>query len=232
MTVGSFCFAACGRSILPSRINGKAGRSKPLTGRKLADRNAAMLHLKTPSPDRWLEQVDRHLEQVLIDHAHCEKKAASAAMNLIFAYVDQVPLVLSLSEIVTEELEHFALVLRLLERRQIPFRRIPPSNYGPKLNALVRGDEPGRAIDRFLVAALIEARSCERFDLLRKHMADRELAEFYGSLFESEARHYATYVRLAQHFAPADQVHARLVALAEAEAAIIAEGDTLPRMHS
>ena len=191
-----------------------------------------MLHLKTPTPERWLAQVDAHLDQVLIDHAHCEKKAASAAMNLIFAYVDQVPLVLSLSEIVNEELEHFALVLKLLERRQIPFRRIPPSNYGPQLNALVRGDEPGRAVDRLLVAALIEARSCERFDLLRKHIADRQLAEFYDSLFESEARHYATYVQMAQHFAPAEQVHARLADLARSEAQIIAVGDTLPRMHS
>ena len=121
-----------------------------------------MLNLKTASPERWLAQVDAHLADVLIDHAHCEKKAASAAMNLIFAYVDQVPLVLSLSEIVTEELDHFALVLKLLERRGIPFRRIPLSNYGPQLNALVRGDEPHRAVDRLLVAALIEARSCER----------------------------------------------------------------------
>jgi tRNA-(ms[2]io[6]A)-hydroxylase len=198
----------------------------------LRDGNAAMLHLQTPSPERWLAQVDAHLDQVLVDHAHCEKKAASAAMNLIFAYVDQVALVLSLSEIVNEELEHFALVLRLLERRQIPFRRIPPSNYGPKLNALVRGDEPGRAVDRFLVAALIEARSCERFDLLRKHVFDRELADFYASLFESEARHYATYLQMAHHFAPAEQVQTRLSELAQAEAAIIAAGDALPRMHS
>lgn len=191
-----------------------------------------MLNLKTASPERWLAQVDAHLEDVLIDHAHCEKKAASAAMNLIFAYVDRVPLVLSLSEIVTEELEHFALVLKLLERRQIPFRRIPPSNYGPQLNALVRGEEPRRAVDRLLVAALIEARSCERFDLLRQHISDRELADFYDSLFESEARHYATYVQMAEHFAPHEEVRARLAELAAAEAEIIAVGDPLPRMHS
>ena len=191
-----------------------------------------MLNLCSPTQPRWLATVNDHLEEILIDHAHCEKKAASSAMNLIFAYVDQVPLVLELSTIVNEELDHFRQVLDQLAHRGMSFRRLTPSSYGQRLNDLVRKNEPARAVDRFLVAALIEARSCERFALLREHIADHELAAFYDSLFESEARHYATYVQMARHFASPDAVDARLAELAQAEAAIIAEGDELPRMHS
>jgi tRNA 2-(methylsulfanyl)-N6-isopentenyladenosine37 hydroxylase len=191
-----------------------------------------MLSLASASSTRWLGQVDEHLEDILIDHAHCEKKAAGTALNLIFAYVDKTDLCRELSEIVTEELEHFKMVLDLLERRGIRFRRLPPGGYGRKLNDLVRKLEPGKAVDRLLVASLIEARSCERFDLLRQHVKDAELSEFYGSLFESEARHHSTYVRLAKLFAKDEVVDRRLDELAAAEAEIVAAGDPLPRMHS
>lgn len=191
-----------------------------------------MLSLKTPTPERWLAQVDAHLPEVLIDHAHCEKKAAATAMNLIFAYVEQVPLVVALGQIVEEELLHFRQVLELLERRQIRFRRLKPGTYGGQLHDLIRKHEPGRAIDRFLIAGLIEARSCERFELLRNHVQDSELAEFYGSLFESEARHHSTYVQFAREFGDTQQVHERLAELAAAEGEIIQRGDPLPRMHS
>jgi tRNA-(ms[2]io[6]A)-hydroxylase len=191
-----------------------------------------MLSLQTPSSERWLRQVDAHLDEILIDHAHCEKKAAGCAMNLLFAYVDRGELCRDLAEIVNEELEHFGMVLDLLQRRGIKFRKLRPSNYGRQLNDLVRKFEPDRAVDRLLVAGLIEARSCERFDLLRKHVADRELADFYEGLFESEARHHSTYVRLARLFASEAKVKSRLSELASEEAAIISRGDPLPRMHS
>jgi len=97
---------------------------------------------------------------------------------------------------------------------------------------LLRSNEPQRAVDRLLIAGLIEARSCERFKLLRDHVQDAELAEFYGSLFESEARHHTTYVRLARLFQDADAVRTRLEELSAAEAEIIAAGHPLPRMHS
>jgi tRNA-(ms[2]io[6]A)-hydroxylase len=191
-----------------------------------------MLNLKSTSPPRWLAQVEDHVEELLLDHAHCEKKAAGTAMNLIFAYVDRVDLVRELSAIVEEELAHFRLVLDLIQSRGICFRRLKPSSYGARLNELVRRDEPQRAVDRLLVAALIEARSCERFALLRDHLADRQLSDFYGSLFESEARHHATYVRFAKEFAAEETVHARLEELAEREAEIIAAGDDAARVHS
>ncbi len=191
-----------------------------------------MLSLQSESSARWLNQVDSGLEEILIDHAHCEKKAASTAMSLIFAYVDHDELCRQMVKIVNEELEHFELVLDVLKARGIIFRRLKPSPYGRRLNELVRKFEPGRAVDRLLIAGLIEARSCERFDLLRKHLPDRELAEFYEGLFESEARHHATYVRLAKQFASDAAVHQRLQELSACEAEIIAQGDPLPRMHS
>ena len=191
-----------------------------------------MLHLQSATDDRWLRQVDAHLDELLIDHAHCEKKAAGTALNLIFHYVEDIELCREMTEIVSEELEHFHLVIDLLARRGIRFRRLKPSQYGRKLNDLVRKHEPHRAVDRLLVAGLIEARSCERFQALAEHVADAELAAFYRSLFESEARHHATYTRLAMQFAPEKEVMRRLDELAAIEATIIAEGEALPRMHS
>lgn len=191
-----------------------------------------MLNLKSSTAPWWLSEVEQNLADILLDHAHCEKKAAGTAMNLIFAYVEHVELVLALSDIVNEELDHFRQVLDLLERREIRFRRLQPSSYGRQLNDLVAKQEPAKAVDRLLVASLIEARSCERFALLKDRLADRELAEFYASLFESEARHHATYVRLAELFAPRDKVASRLEELSAAEAEIIDRGDPLPRMHS
>jgi tRNA-(ms[2]io[6]A)-hydroxylase len=191
-----------------------------------------MLSLKSTTPARWLKQVESHLDQVLIDHAHCEKKAAGAAMNLIFAYVDNEELCRKMTVIVNEELEHFHMVLDLLKRRKIVFQRQKPTHYGKKLNELVRRSEPERAVDRLLVAGLIEARSCERFGLLRDNLQDRELAEFYDGLFESEARHHAVYVRLAKMYGAEESVRVRLDELAAEEAKIIDEGGDLPRMHS
>jgi tRNA-(ms[2]io[6]A)-hydroxylase len=191
-----------------------------------------MLHLKSESQSRWLEQVDSNLHEILIDHAHCEHKAAATAMSLMGAYIDCIELTREMTRIVEEELEHFHQVLELLAKRGIRFRKQRPGSYGRSLNALVRQNEPERAVDRLLVAGLIEARSCERFDLLRRHIQDRELADFYASLFESEARHHTTYIKLAKQFDSDTQVKNRLEELSKAEAQIIAIGCSLPRMHS
>jgi tRNA-(ms[2]io[6]A)-hydroxylase len=191
-----------------------------------------MLSLHSASSPRWFDSVRAHLDELLIDHAHCEKKAAGTAMNLLFAYVEHQELCRAMTEIVQEELAHFHLVLELLQQRGIAWRRIKPSDYGRKLNDLVRKTEPAKAVDRLLVAALIEARSCERFGILRDQLEDRALAAFYDSLFESEARHHSTYVRLAKDFADEETVRVRLAELSAAEAEIIAPGEPLPRMHS
>lgn len=191
-----------------------------------------MLHLQSESQVRWLRQVDEHLHEILIDHAHCEHKAAATAMSLFGSYIDSPELTREMTVIIQEELEHFHMVLDLLARRGIPFRKIRAGDYGKRLNQLIRPNEPDRAVDRLLVAGLIEARSCERFKLLKDHVQDQELRDFYGSLFESEARHHTTYVRLARQFQGHDQVRVRLEELSSAEATIIAEGHPLPRMHS
>ncbi|KAA5540973.1 tRNA-(ms[2]io[6]A)-hydroxylase [Roseiconus nitratireducens] len=193
-----------------------------------------MLHLQSESTDRWLAQVDQNLADVLIDHAHCERKAASTAMNLMNSYTDNRALCVEMTRIIQEELEHYHLVLDVLDQRGIPFRRLASGHYGRELNALVRPSEPERAIDRLLVASLIEARSCERFRRLAEHVRDRDpgLADFYAGLFESEARHHTTYVKLAEQYAERDVVVARLDQLSRDEADIIAKGSELARMHS
>lgn len=191
-----------------------------------------MLSLQSATNPEWVARAAERLDELLIDHAHCEKKAAGVAMNLIFSYVEHVDFVAPLGEIVSEELLHFRQVLDVLAARGIRFRRQQPSSYGARLNELVRKTEPQRVIDRCLVAALIEARSCERFAVLRDHVADAELSAFYGSLFESEARHHSTYVRLAKLFAPDEQVISRLGELSQREADILAASNGPLRVHS
>ena len=191
-----------------------------------------MLNLQVETPDRWLNQVDEDLDQVLLDHANCELSAARTALNLMVAYVLYEPLTVEMTRIINEELDHFHQVLEQLNRLDIDFKRQQSGHYGKRLNALVRSEEPMRVVDRLLIAALIEARSCERFCLLRDHVRDPELADFYGSLFESEAGHYATYVQLAKDFMPSDEVDQRLDELASEEAQIILEGYSRARMHS
>lgn len=191
-----------------------------------------MLNLKSSTLPRWLAQVDAHLDEILIDHAHCERKAAGSAMSLLTSYIECRELCREMSIIVNEELEHFEQVLKLLDRRGIQFYRQKPSNYGRQLKDLVRKHEPQRAVDRLLIASLIEARSCERFRLLSEHVEDDELVMFYRSLFESEARHHTTYVQLAKCFDSGTNVEQRLEELAAGEAEIIERGDELPRMHS
>ena len=193
-----------------------------------------MLHLQSASTSRWLAQVDQHLDEVLIDHAHCERKAASTAMNLMNAYTEHRELCREMTRIVEEELEHFHMVLEILDQRGIEFRRLASGPYGRELNSLVRPGEPERAVDRLLVASLIEARSCERFRRLAEHVkaSEPELSAFYAGLFESEARHHTTYVRLAEQFGSQASVRTRLDQLSSRESEIIATGSELPRMHS
>jgi tRNA 2-(methylsulfanyl)-N6-isopentenyladenosine37 hydroxylase len=191
-----------------------------------------MLHLHSTSPDRWLRQVRDSLHEILIDHAHCEQKAAAAAMSLMFDYVEDQDLCREMTEIVNEELEHFQRVLEILNRRSIRFHKLKPGPYGRQLKDLVRRQEPHKAIDRLLIAGLIEARSCERFLLLRDNLDDSELSRFYGDLCESEARHHATYVRLAHSFGDTEDIRKRLEELSKQEADIVANGCDLPRMHS
>ncbi|MBD2014198.1 tRNA-(ms[2]io[6]A)-hydroxylase [Microcoleus sp. FACHB-53] len=188
--------------------------------------------LKQPTRWEWVEQALTHLNIILLDHSHCERKAAGVALNLMFRYPSNTQLVRQLTAIAREELEHFELVNQWLERRGVPLAPLSAPPYGGGLTALVRRTEPERLLDSLLVSGLIEARSHERLGLLATHCPDRELAEFYRSLMASEARHYGVYWVLADTYFERDVVKARLEELAIQESELLATLHPEPRIHS
>lgn len=188
--------------------------------------------LKQPTRWEWVEQALAHLNIILLDHSHCERKAAGVALNLMFRYPSNTQLVRQLTAIAREELEHFELVNQWLERLGIPLAPLSAPPYGGGLAALVRRNEPDRLLDSLLVSGLIEARSHERLGLLATHCPDRELAEFYRSLMASEARHYGIYWVLADTYFERDVVKERLEELAIQESELLATLHPEPRIHS
>jgi tRNA-(ms[2]io[6]A)-hydroxylase len=188
--------------------------------------------LAAPSSPAWLEQALAHPDLLLIDHAHCERKAAGVALQLMFRYPSDGPLAAALSPLAREELEHFERVQALLQRRDIGLRPLAAPPYGAALAGRVRRDEPARMLDSLLVAGLIEARSHERMGLLAAHSPDPELRELYGDLLASEARHFGLYWVLCEQRWPRSQVVARLEELAAFEAEQLAPLHPEPRMHS
>ncbi|MEM7648903.1 MAG: tRNA isopentenyl-2-thiomethyl-A-37 hydroxylase MiaE [Cyanobacteria bacterium P01_A01_bin.70] len=188
--------------------------------------------LQTPTSAAWVKQALANLDTVLLDHSHCERKAAGVALNLMCRYPSSTRLVRTLTAIAQEELSHFELVNQWLDRRQIPLRPLPAPPYGAGLSAQVRREEPLRQLDSLLVAALIEARSHERLGLLATHCPDPELAQFYGSLMASEARHYGTYWVLAADEFDRTVVSDRLESLAVVESQLLATLHPEPRIHS
>ena len=188
--------------------------------------------LKTPTSPAWVEQAIANLDTVLLDHSHCERKAAGVALNLMFRYPSSKTLVDALTDIAQEELSHFKQVNQWLEKRNVPLKALTPSPYSAGLRAQVRRDEPQRMLDMLLVAALIEARSHERLGLLAENCPDTELAKFYYSLMASEARHYGVYWVLATTYFDTDEVNLRLAELAMVESTLLAQLHSEPRVHS
>jgi tRNA-(ms[2]io[6]A)-hydroxylase len=191
-----------------------------------------MLSLASSTPLGWAERVLADLDALLIDHAHCEKKAAGSAVNLVFRYPQHAFLALPLSRLAREELVHFEQVLERLAVRGVKFRAQKASPYAGRLRQASRGEEPGQLIDALLCSALIEARSCERFKLLAEAAQDADLAAFYRGLLAAEARHHGIYLELAAQLAPDATLRARLGELAEHEAQVLAESPAMPRMHA
>lgn len=191
-----------------------------------------MLGLRYATPKTFVDRFEADLEEMLLDHAHCEKKAATTALGLIAKYPDYLELVETMAEIVEEEMLHFRQVLDRMRDRGWSYRGARGSAYASRLHQHVRSGFDEGMIDRLLVAALIEARSCERFALLGQHLDDEALRTFYASLFESEARHYATYVKLAIGRHDERAVRRRLEELLDIEAAIVSEGEAAPRLHA
>jgi tRNA-(ms[2]io[6]A)-hydroxylase len=190
-----------------------------------------MLHLTRATPADWLERIEGRMDEVLLDHAHLEKKAASTALTLVFRYPDQPQLARPLSELAREELEHFERVLTVLEQRGLAYGRQKPSAYPGRLLTVVRERDPERLLDTLLCCAFIEARSCERMKLLAEGLKDRGLADLYRDLLASEARHHRLYLDLAETVVPADQVRGRMAEVAAHEASVVEHLPREPRLH-
>ncbi|NVB38024.1 tRNA-(ms[2]io[6]A)-hydroxylase [Pseudenhygromyxa sp. WMMC2535] len=204
-----------------------------------------MLHLASASAEGWAERALAELDALLLDHAHCEKKAASTALSMIFRYPEHACLAVPMSELAREELRHFEQVVALIRARGGEFCRQKPSPYAAELMTAVRKAPAAKLLDTLLCCALIEARSCERMQMIARALAargaddpahpDHDLFALYDGLLASEARHHATYVELARRCVEIDEssLQARLAELAAHEAAILASSPGSPvRMHT
>lgn len=192
---------------------------------------AAMLPLRSTTDPAWLPLAVEKFDQVLVDHAHCEKKAAASAMALVSAYPDHDLLIRRLARLAHEELRHFRQVYDLISARGLVLGKDEGDPYAKELISLVRTTPKERRMDRLLVSALIEARSCERLQLLGEGLPDEELRSFYRRLAKAEGGHYLLFVDLAEAYDEPVRVQARLAELAEAEAAIVARLPIEPRIH-
>lgn len=187
--------------------------------------------LLAPTPERWYDVACERWRELLIDHANCEKKAASTALSFIFTYPEDTVLTDRLSRLAREELRHFEQVQKYMQTLQVPFSRLSPSRYADGLRRVLRAHEPNRLIDLMLCGALIEARSCERFLGLAPRL-QAPLGDFYAGLAQSEARHQNLYLKLAEQRAKDIDWRARLRQIGEAEAELITSSDPQFRFHS
>lgn len=192
------------------------------------------LGLELPTDPRWINIAEQNLEEILVDHAYCEQKAASSCISLITTYPERTKLVDVLTPIVSEEWEHFQRVLQELKQRgyRLGFQR--KDEYVEALTKLVRkgGSREHQLMEKLLLNALIEARSCERFKLLWKNLKDENLSQFYYELMISEAGHYKTFLELAKEYMPEDTVMIRWRELLEQEAQIVKVlGVRMGKMH-
>jgi tRNA-(ms[2]io[6]A)-hydroxylase len=187
--------------------------------------------LKCATPQAWLEvAVSQELNLLLIDHAHCEKKAAATALGLIYRYADKQNLLVKMSRLAREELLHFEQVLKFLEKKEITFQNIDSGRYASRLHQYITQHEPNKLIDTLIVGALIEARSCERFQLLSHHV-DSDLALFYKRLYIAEERHFYDYLNLAKEYSPY-HIEERINFFLNIEAELISTPDEHFRFHS
>jgi len=186
--------------------------------------------LLAPTPPAWVEEALERRAELLVDHANCEKKAASTALALMFAYPTDPPLVLALSRLAREELRHFERVTRVMDTLGVRFARQRPGRYARELRAALRTSEPGRKLDLLIANALIEARSAERFRLLAPRLP-APLARLYEEFATSEARHFELYIDLARATS-AREWRPRLARLAEREAQLATSPDRTLRFHS
>lgn len=183
------------------------------------------------TPDAWVEAALSQQDVMLIDHKNCEFKAASTALSMIAKYGAYSDLVIMMSRLAREELVHHEQVLRLMKKRKIEWRPLSASRYASGLRAVVRSHEPVKLVDTLVVGAIIEARSCERFEALVPHL-DEELGKFYYGLLKSEARHFQGYLKLAYQYGDAADVDRIIEKVRDVEQKLIQSADTEFRFHS
>jgi tRNA-(ms[2]io[6]A)-hydroxylase len=189
--------------------------------------------LRVPTPAGWIAQACALPDLLLIDHANCEKKAASTALALMFAYAEDLDLTDKMSRLAREELRHYEQVAKLIRSLGVVPQRLAPGRYAERLRRLVSRSEPQREVDLMICGAFIEARSCERFAALGEAIG-APLSELFQGLHNAEARHYRVYLELARRAAKRAGValEARVLQFAALEAELITLPDTLFRFHS
>ncbi len=198
---------------------------------KVAGRSKICWLINKTSED-WINLAISNPMEILLDHAHCERKAAGVALQLMFRYVSEPGLSEVLSPLAREELEHFERVLSILNTRGKKLQKLASPPYGATLAKNICKDEPLRMLDSFLVAGLIEARSHERMKLLSIHSPDIELRNLYADLLKSEARHFGIYWKLADERFERNLLTSRLEELAKIESDALLQMHHQPRMHS
>jgi tRNA-(ms[2]io[6]A)-hydroxylase len=186
--------------------------------------------LACETSESWVSKALNNQEILLIDHANCEKKAASSALNLIYRYVDNYELISKMSRLVREEMRHFEQVITIMKARGIEYYNIDASRYASGLRKKIRTHEPARLMDSLIVGAFIEARSCERFAKLAPFLDD-ELKTFYLSLLKSEGRHFQDYLTLAKKI-PDRSFDDRILIIREQEQLLIESSDDTFYFHS
>lgn len=194
---------------------------------------SVMLGLKLPTDPRWVKLVEQNISEILTDHAWCEQKAASNAISTIVRYPDLTDMVEELTAIAQEEMEHFGMVLEKIKARGFTLGHERKDDYVGQLSKFIKrgGSREGQIVDRLLFAAMIEARSCERFKMLSERIEDADLAEFYRELMISEAGHYTTFLKLARKYGGGIDVDARWQKCLEFEADIIQNYGKKETMH-
>jgi tRNA-(ms[2]io[6]A)-hydroxylase len=194
--------------------------------------------LRVPTPDPWVQRAAQCRELLLIDHANCEKKAASTALALMFAYAEDLELAERMSRLAREELRHYEQVVRLIRTLEIVPQRLAPGRYAQRMRQLVASEEPQRQIDLMICGACIEARSCERFLALAPALGP-PMGDLFAALHAAEARHFKVYIGLARRAAARQgaayedaALEARIAAFTTLEAQLITEPDEQFRFHS
>ena len=193
-----------------------------------------MLKLRLPTDPRWVNIAEKNIEEILTDHAYCEQKAASTAISIIVQFPEYEDVVSSMAELAQEEMEHFERVHQLIKARGLSLGYERKDEYIHALATFFpKGgrDKTQRLVDKLLFAAMVEARSCERFRVLSENINDKELSEFYYELMKSEAGHYSMFLLLAKKYGGEEEVEKQWQAFLDFEHTVIANFGKSEHIH-